>query len=188
MVGVPNGPPGSNPIESTDEDFDNAPYSRTSTGQRALGAGLVVIGLLLILLGVLRSSGFDSYVEAGFGLALILIVVLARPAVVARVTISDAALRMRFANGRSAEIRWDTPNLVLRLSHAVRGPSGKPVEVSGRALKYGKVEVVVTDVIGDAIARRAQRLGLAVSTSQERFAVRGRPSTLEVVTILHLRQ
>jgi len=99
------------------------------------------------------------------------------------VRITDADVRFTQRNGRTTSLSWAADAQYVRVWHAIRGPSGKPAHVPGWILEWGRVHGAVSNEIADSLVQRASRVGLDVSSHEEKFAVRGPPSTLQVLEI-----
>jgi hypothetical protein len=185
-------------LDTSVEVLDNwAHLRRTLRGQLGFAIGGAAVGLAMIISGLVllpRLPGYDRttfqgpaglyYSMVGFGAALLVIGLLGasqRRKLVVEVTISDDCVQLKSRDGSEQSVRWSDNPLYVRLWHAVEHPPGTAVHVEGRMLEWGRVRCPVSDEIVSALERRARRLGLDVSRTQEKFSFRGPPSILEVI-------
>jgi len=173
--------------------FDDRPYLKgVRRAELVIHIGFGLAGALVLLAGlqlILSNSAFQEenpsvgYAVSALGAAWLCMSIFVWSQKIVEVKVDDVSASFRFGSGKIATRRWDTPGLVLELSHAVRGPSGDPVKVAGRIIRFRGLSSTVSPEIEAALVARARRLGLVVRRREETFAVRGPPSTLEVVSI-----
>jgi hypothetical protein len=65
----------------------------------------------------------------------------------------------------------------------VRDAQGRPLNISGWVLECKDLDTTVGASIEASIVSRARALGLEVSTTDEKYSIRGPPVVLEVITI-----
>lgn len=176
------------PLASDSQQFKNQEGRATSRSRLYLALGFGGFGVALAVAGVLWFTVPVNYILIGFGIAFPLIAVLgnlqASRTRVLTVTITDTEVRMTTAGGEVKQARWDSQPLLVRIVHAVEHPPGTPVDVAGRILDWDFIHTDVTTQVADALIDRAQRLGLQVSRTKERFSIgQGAASILEVVQI-----
>lgn len=159
------------------------------------GAVLVVVGLLLLTRFPLGEP------DPTFGQKVVVPVALlalgasflgmaAWSALFARqgteLVVDDVHVELRFSRGPPAQFRWDDPNLEVHLSHAFEiAPHPKPALgwVMGQRGRGPRVNGPISIEGGDALIRRAPRLGLETTKLRREFRGRGGRLAYEV-TIL----